>query len=389
MNRPPAYLTAVTHWPILVSVLVLSGLGVLSIYADDPSAGRRQIVFLGVALVCMFLFQAVNYQKLGRFAWPFYLLSLLLIGYTVAGAIIGGASPLPGVTRRNGAYNWIGLGPITLQPSELMKIAFVMVMARYLRFRSNYRRLGGLIPPFLLALVPIGLILKQPDLGTALVFVPILIGMLFVAGARLLHLVGVIGLGISLLPLVWLAGTDYPLFRHLPELVKPYQRERVYAMFRDDPGTLERTGFQQQHALIAFGSGGITGKGPARIPVGARVPEGHNDMIFALIGEQFGLVGSVVVIGGYMVLFLAGIEIASSTREPFGKLMAVGVVAALAGQAFLNLMVATKMMPVTGVTLPFISAGGSSLIASCMAAGLLLNIGQNRPMVIANDAFEY
>jgi cell division protein FtsW (lipid II flippase) len=140
---------------------------------------------------------------------------------------------------------------------------------------------------------------------------------------------------------------------------------------------------------MAFGSGGIAGKGMGVIPIGRHVPEGHNDMIYALIGEQFGFFGAAVVLGAYLVLFTAGVEISSATREPFGRLVAVGVVSMLAGQTFLNLMVAVKLMPVTGVTLPFISSGGSSLISSFMAAGLLLNIGQNRPLVMANNSFEF
>jgi cell division protein FtsW (lipid II flippase) len=112
-------------------------------------------------------------------------------------------------------------------------------------------------------------------------------------------------------------------------------------------------------------------------------------MIFALIGEQFGFFGSAAVLVAYIVVFAAGIEIAAGTREPFGRLLAVGVVTLLAGQTFLNLLVATKLMPVTGVTLPFVSYGGSSLLASCMALGLLLNIGQNRPLVMAKDSFEF
>ena len=135
--------------------------------------------------------------------------------------------------------------------------------------------------------------------------------------------------------------------------------------------------------------GGVAGKGFGNIPVGTRVPESHNDMVFALIGEQFGLFGCLVVLGAYIVLFTAGVEIASSTREPFGRLIALGIVALLAGQAFINLMVVTKLMPVTGVTLPFISYGGSSLLASYLAAGLLLNVGQNRPVVLAKDSFEF
>src|SRR5262249_23930842 len=159
-------------------------------------------------------------------------------------------------------------------------------------------------------------------------------------------------------------------FNHLPKFVKDYQRDRVYAMFNSDPRTLEGTGFQQQHALIAYGSGGISGKGIGNVVVGRHVPETHKDMIFALIGEQLWVFGSAFVLGAYLVLFTAGIEISASTREPFGRLVAVGVVSLLAGQTFLNLLVAVKLMPVTGVTLPFISYGGSSLVASFMAAGL-------------------
>jgi len=233
------------------------------------------------------------------------------------------------------------------------------------------------------------LILRQPDLGTALVFIPALFAMLFAAGARLKHLLAVLGMGLAMAPAIWLAGTDVPLFRHLPEMIKGYQRERVYAMFSRDPRTLQRTGYQQEQALTAFGSGGVSGRGALNIPVGRSVPEGHNDMIFALIGEQFGFVGAATLLAAYLVLFAAGIEIAAGTREPFGRLLAVGIIALLAGQAFLNLLVATRLMPVTGITLPFVSYGGSSVLASFLAAGLLLNIAQTRPLVIARESFEF
>jgi cell division protein FtsW (lipid II flippase) len=273
-------------------------------------------------------------------------------------------------------------------------------MARYLRFRTNYRTLSGLFAPFMICLGPMALIMKQPDLGTALTFIPALFVMLFVAGAKLGHLMAVIGLGALFAPLLWFSGTckhvqgctlcpHVPVLKHLPQFVKHYQRERVYAMFSDDPSILQGVGYQQDHAVTAFGSGGFIGKGLGNIPVGRLVPEAHNDMIFALVGEQFGLWGVAVVLGAYFVLFTAGIEIAAATREPFGKLVAVGVVTLIAGQTFLNTMVALRMFPVTGVTLPFVSYGGSSLVSSFMAAGLLLNIGQNRPIVMAKDAFEF
>jgi cell division protein FtsW (lipid II flippase) len=179
-----------------------------------------------------------------------------------------------------------------------------------------------------------------------------------------------------------------PLFRHLPAIVKPYQRNRVYAMFGQGEATKD-TRWQQEMAEMAMGTGGLTGKGLGELTVGRSVPEAHNDMIFAIIGEQFGFIGCMVVLVAYIVLFASGVEISASTREPFGKLAAVGIIAFLAGQAFINLMVVTRLMPVTGITLPFVSYGGSSLLASFIAVGLLLNIGQNRPLIMARDSFEY
>jgi rod shape determining protein RodA len=396
MNKIWKQLAIATNWPILVAVIVLSALGLVSIWAHSIADVRaqqdvqKQLMFVAIGLTLMFAMQAVNYLQLGRWGWPFYILSLLLLLYTV----------LPGMPMRrflgvvevHDARLWINLGLLHMQPAELMKVAFCVVLARYLRFRSNYRTLVGLLPPFGLAIVPLLIILKQPDLGTALVFIPTLFAMLFVAGAKIRHLAAIVGLATILGLVTWFAGPeggDLPVLRHLPSLVKNYQRARVMAMFSNDPGVLRGTGFQQLQAEIAFGSGQFAGRGALNIPVGAHVPEAHNDMIFALIGEQFGFLGALVLLGGYLVLFTAGIEIAANTKEPFGRLVAVGIVSLFAGQTFLNLMVTLKLMPVTGVTLPFVSYGGSSIIASFMCAGLLLNIGQNRPIVMARDSFEF
>lgn len=381
-------LSLASQWPMLAAVLVLTCMGMLTIWSDQPAAGKKQLLFLGIAVMCLGAFQLVDYRILGaRYSALLYIGSAVLIAYTVLGSIIR----VPGVSARNSAYNWISFGPFSLQPSELMKVGFVLVLARYLRFRSNYRTIYGLIPPFALAAFPMLLILKQPDLGTALVFIPALFAMLFAAGAKVKHLFGVVGMGLAVMPFVWLCGLEgVPVFEHMPSIVKQYQRDRVYAMFSDDPDVEETgTGMQQYRALIAMGSGGITGNGIGEVRAGKRVPERQNDMIFALIGEQFGFIGSVVVIACYMVIFVIGIETAGSTREPFGRLVAIGIVAMLSGQTFINLLVATKLMPVTGVTLPFVSSGGSSLIASFMSIGLLLNIGQKRPIVMGKKVFEY
>jgi rod shape determining protein RodA len=385
------------NWAIVAAVMVLCAAGIVTIHEyaqysptvrDDT--GIRQIVYLGLAVVGLVVLQLFNYQTLSRAAWVLYALSFFPVLYTVVGSTIGGQNPLPGVSMRNGAYNWINLPFLSIQPAELMKIAFILALARYLRFRENHRKLSGLLVSFALCLGPVLLILKQPDLGTALVFLPTLLAMLFAAGAKLAHMMVVIVLGLMLMPVVWLSGQEHvPVLKHFPELMKKYQRDRVYALFRDDAATLRGVGYQQNMAVIAFGSGGIWGKGRGEIPVGQQVPEGHNDMIFALIGEQFGLAGAVIVVLCYLVIFIAGAEVAGATKEPFGRLVAIGLVTILATQAFLNIGVAIRLFPVTGVTLPFVSAGGSSLIASFIAAGILLNIGRNRPLVMARDSFEF
>jgi cell division protein FtsW (lipid II flippase) len=386
-----------TNWPVLLAVALLSVTGLVTVWFDvKPDGtwdGSRHLAYIICGIACMTAFQAVNYQQIGRYAWAFYLVALALVIFTV----IGGRLHLSLVPNRNGASKWIVIGPASLEPAELMKVGFIMVLARYLRFRSNYRTFSGLLPPFALALVPVMLILRQPDLGTSFCFIPALFAMLFVAGAKINHLLLIALLGLAVMPIAWMCGKDaqghphstLPILPHLPELISPHQRQCVLDMLHDDPETLQHGGYQQLWAKIAFGSGGLLGKGPGKMPVGRHVPESDNDMIFALIGEQFGFFGAAVVLIAYLTLFAAGTEIASRTREPFGRLVALGVVAMLAAQTFSNLMVATRLMPVTGVPLPFISTGGSSIIASFMSAGLLLNIGQNRPIVMAKDAFEF
>jgi rod shape determining protein RodA len=392
MNQLWQQLAIASNWPIIAAVTVLSALGVMSIWVDSPADGPKQLVFLAVAVAVMAAIQGVNYVILGRYAWVLFFISIILIGYTLLGGLAEKHfHPLPGVHSIKGACCWITFpGGVSFEPSELMKISFILVLARYLRFRDNYRTMTGLLTPFLLTLIPVVLILRQPDLGVAALFVPALFTMLFVAGAKIKHLLAIVGMGLVLIPLLWLCGDpNVPLFQDLPAVVQPYQRDRLAGMLNKDPKTVRETGYQQMRALIAMGSGGATGKGPGEIPVGRHVPEAHNDMIFAIIGEQFGFVGSIAVFAAYIVLFIAGIEIAASTREPFGRLVAIGIVAILAAQAILNLSVVMRLFPVTGVTLPFVSYGGSSLVASYIAAGFLLNIGQNRPLVIARDAFEF
>jgi cell division protein FtsW (lipid II flippase) len=387
LNRFWTQLSIATNWPVLAALALLSSLGAVSIYVSDKADGQKQLLFLGIAVGCLIGFQVVNYRIIGRWVWAFYAFSLLLVLYTDAGHLIHG---LPLVHNIRGVFAWINIGPLSLEPSELAKISFVLVVARYLRYRSNYRAVSGLLAPFGIALLPILLILVQPDLGVAALFLPTLMIMLFVAGAKLRHMFSIVGLGVAFVPIFWFSGMPtMPVFRHFPALMQKYQRDRVYTMLFGNSAGNSAGDYQVHHGLMAIGTGGWFGKGPGHIPVGMHVPENHDDMVFALIGEQFGLLGTVAVIGAFLVFCGTGIVISSKTKEPFGRLIAVGIVAEIACQATINLSVCLRLIPVTGVTLPFVSYGGSSLIASYMAAGILLNVGQNRPITFAKEAFEF
>jgi cell division protein FtsW (lipid II flippase) len=395
-DRRRLRLSVVSHflhaWPILLAVAVLCIAGLAAISAINPRQAQAQCIYIVVGAVAFFFVQKTHYRQIGWWAWGFYLSCLLLLIYMMVAPDRSGFLCVP---RINGYRSWIDLKVISLQPAELTKIAFVMLLARYLRFRSNYRTALGLLPPMALALAPVLLIIQQQDLGTCLTFIPALFAMLFVAGAKWRHLLFLVCLGIILAPIAWLAGPartggpDKPFFRHMPTLIRPNQRARVLAMFSHDPRTLNESGFQQHKALIALGSGGLLGKGFGNIPIGKTVPEAQNDMVLALIGEQFGFIGVGIVIFCYCVLFACGIEIAAATKDPFGRLLAVGLISILAGETFLNLMVTTRLMPVTGLTLPFVSYGGSSLLTCFISLGLLISVSRNRPVVFGPEAFEF
>lgn len=353
----------------------LAFFGVVSIWAYSPGEGTRQLLFLLAAFLVMLALQRFPYASLGRIAWGLYLASLLPVAYTVLDRVVH----VPLVWARNDARNWIDLGLFSFQPSELVKIAVVLLLARMLRNGPLGKGLLSLTKPFAAVFAAMGLILLQPDLGTALTLLPPLGVMLFAAGQRLRDLLTVLLLALVVSPLLWFAGQQQvPLLRHLPVMVKEYQRGRVEALFSDDPSYLKTWGYQQQRALEALGSGGALGKGWGQIPIGQRIPEAETDMILALIGEQFGLVGVAATLLAYSILYSGGLSIAAATRDPTGRLIAVGLTTLLAAQTALNMGVALRLMPVTGVTLPLVSYGGSSLLATFIAIGLLINVAAAR-----------
>ncbi len=395
-------------WGLAVPVLILSSIGLASIHATDRSrppvtptdvAARRvpaetnwltvvtreigpltlrQGIYLVTGVGLLFLTLVPSYRRIGQYSYLIYGFVLVLLLLLFLDRYVD----LPLIPFRRDTRRWIELGPLRLQPSEFMKVALILALAWYLRYRRSYRTWRGLIPPFLLTLVPMVLILKQPDLGTMLMLLPVLFSMLFVAGARMRHLATIVLLGCATLPVFYAFG------------MKPYQRRRIEVLFRQNVADEKwhmGPGYQLRQGLIALGTGGLTGEGlgeGAVVQYGL-LPEEHNDFIFAVIGNQWGLIGCLVVILCYVVIIICGLEVATVTNDPFGRLLAVGVVVMIVAQALLNICMNLGLAPITGMTLPFISAGGSSMWANFLALGLLVNVAQRRPMLIAHPPFEY
>lgn len=269
-----------------------------------------------------------------------------------------------------------------MQPSELAKVAFVLALGRYLMYRENYRRLGGLLTPLALAAVPVLLILKEPDLGTAAVFLPVLLAMLLVAGARRADLLRVIAAGVVLLPLFWMQ-------------MSPYQKSRVTVLLHPPAAGAKPSASEYQthqaRAMMALGGawGSLLSGQPTDDMAVYHLPEGHCDFILCVLVERFGLPGLATVLALYGLLVWRVAAVAVDTREPFGRLLAAGVAALLAVQVLMNAGVTVGLLPVTGLPLPLLSYGGSGLVAHCLALGLVINVALRPGYEVTNEPFRY
>lgn len=379
--------------------------------ADHRSDWKKQLLFSILALAALTAVTFFDYRRLGPFSYALYGLGLFLLALLIVAKILRSrfGIEIPFIEPRNGAYCWIQfkVGGSTLfqvQPSEFTKIAFILALAYYLQFRKNYRTLIGLVGPFALTLLAMVLILLEPDLGTVILMMPILFAMLFAAGAKAKHLILILCLAALSSPFLWLFMKDYQRMRVSSVLL---QNPRVYQAAHDNPrlarllvGKPERIyewrrnqGYQLLHSKQAVASGGLTGYGFARGPYLQddffTLPEKHNDFIFSIIAHQFGLLGCAVTLGLYGVLIAAGLQIAHRNTDPFGRLVAVGVTSMFAFQTLITTSMTLGLMPITGLTLPFVSYGGSSLISSFIALGLLNSIGKHRPFSVAKKPFEF
>ena len=387
------YLPLVTHplarvpWTVPLCAAALTLVGLAAIVRGDELAGvlpgetgfaDKQRVWAALAAVTFAAAAAVPVRLWRAAAWPLF------------AAAIGLLLAVYAFPARNGSRRWIPLGPVLFQPSEFAKLAYVLATAAYLAHRRSHRTILGLAPPFLLAAVPVALILKEPDLGTALVFFPVLGCVLVASGAKLSHLCAAAAIGVACLPVLWCG-------------MNAEQRSRVTAVFTQKP--LHELGdpaprgdgyhLHRSKAVIALG-GAAGGAGwfgkqsePPDDPAAYRLPAARTDFVFCLVAERFGVAGTLGVLLCYGLLTAGCLRVSAGCGEPFGRLAAAGVAGLFGSQALINTAMTVGLTPVTGLALPLMSYGGSSLLFSGACLGLVVAVALADRVEVGPDPLHF
>lgn len=318
---------------------------------------KRQLIWLTLGLTLLHLVSRIDYIWWKRLAWPLLGLVMVLLVMVLVPSISGFI---------NGARRWLPLGPISVQPAEMAKLSVVIYLAGYLARKEDRLQdfASGLLPPLLIIGMLSGLILREPDLGTVVVMGLVVGALLFVGGARLSHLF-MFALCSILIGLALVLTSEY----RLPRLLT----------FLDPSKDPLNAGHQITQSFLAFGNGGLFGVG---LGEGKQkllfLPEPHTDFVLALVGEEIGFVGTAIIILLFAVFVIRGFQISTRARTPFGRYLGVGITTLIGIQALINACVVTGLLPTKGLTLPFVSYGGSSLVVSLIAVGILLSISRDR-----------
>lgn len=355
-------------WKLIVIVLSIFAFGllILSSATHANETGNyfqiyKQMLAFGLGTVMIVFILLFDYNFIGKYYKGLYVVSLVLLAIVL----------IPGIGQaRGGARSWLNLGPLDFQTSELVKLTFILSYAKIVESkRGKLNNLKEIIPVVIYALPFIGLLFAQPDLGTAIVFSCIIAGMLFTAGLDIKLIKKVIIGAIIALPVMYM-------------LMAPHQKDRIEAFLNPEDPTLKGN-YQVMQSMIAIGSGGTTGKG---LYQGSQNQEGflpvqESDFIFAVIGEELGVVGMSAMILLYALFLMRMISIARDAKDFYGTLIVIGVMSMFAYQIIQNIGMTVALIPVTGVTLPFVSYGGSSLLTSLANLGLVLNVCMRRKKI--------
>ncbi|ANR71139.1 rod shape-determining protein RodA [Selenomonas sp. oral taxon 126] len=360
LRRTDLTLIAAAAAIVIMSLVIIGS----ATHVNTPSEERywfvqRQGISIIVDIALAAFLMNFDYKILQRYGNHFYVFNLILLILVM----------LVGQTAL-GAQRWIALGPISIQPSEFSKLIMIIALAAMIEKRGKIQSLSDVAPVAGYVLVPFLLVLKQPDLGTSLVFLAIFFGMVFVAGIRLRILAGIFGLGLAALPVLW-------------HFLKDYQKMRIM-VFMDPNVDPLGAGYHIIQSKIAIGSGLLFGKG---LFGGTQsqlnfLPENHTDFIFSVVGEELGFVGCAVLLLLYLIVLWRGIRIAQDASDTFGRLLAVGITSMIAFHVLVNVGMTMGIMPVTGIPLPLMSYGVSSLTTNVMAIAILLNIQLRRQKLL-------
>lgn len=362
-------------WGLLALGLVLTFVGVVIVNLASAEArsdfGAAQLRWAVIGLAACLLVLAVPYRRIVDLRWLWYVGGILLLLLVLF------------VGRGQSAGRWIELAGFRLQPSEVMKLVLVVTLAGTLRYEQGMERGRPILIPLLLSLLPLLLVMLQPDLGTALLFAPLLLAVLYAAGAKGRSLALLAGAGVAGLLLLWF----------VPGLLKGYQRARFESYLRQGTGerALLRThGLQLHLSKTVVGTGPIFGNGLGEeAEESVRVlPERHSDFAFAVLANAFGLFGVTVLLALYLLFLGLLLRTALRVREPSGRLLAVGAWALFGVQAIVNMAMTVGLLPIVGMPLPFVSYGGSSLLTSFLALGLILNVGAERTVEFGRSDFD-
>ncbi len=347
-------------WTLFCLAYAIALIGIVNLFSASPPDAARQVQWLVIGTVVLAAFTFVDYHLIARLAYPMYAAVLLML---VAVFVVGRSG--------GGAQRWLPLGPVAIQPSEFAKLAVILVLTHYFSRKGRGQEALGLVDlmvPGLLAAVPTVIVMKQPDLGTALIIFFIFCAMVAIHGMRLKALLLIAGTGLAASPFVW-------------QRLKPYQRNRLLT-FLDPEADPQGTGYQIMQSKIAIGSGKFFGKG---FTEGTQsqlqfLPEHYTDFAFAVWGEEWGFVGAVLLLALYLALILWGLSVALKAKDRVGALLAYGVTAYLFLHVSINVGMVTGVLPVVGVPLVLMSYGGSSVFTTLACIGLLLNVSMRRYM---------
>lgn len=346
---------------LLAAALSLFVIGLLFIYSSSFQKETpyllRQLIWMGLGVLIFLLLVSVPYNIIVGTAYIWYALTLLLLLLVLVSGTMG----------RLGAQRWLTVGGFNIQPSEFAKVTLILALASCLTMqRDSIQRWDGLFLPLLLTFIPMAMIVKQPDLGTALVLLPVLFAVLYVAGGKVKHLLVFLLIGIASAPFLW-------------HKLAPYQKERL-SVFIDPNIDPTGTGYTIIQSKIAIGSGMLWGKGWLHGTQNQLkfLPESHTDFIFPVICEEWGFLGGLLVIALFLVLVWRGFKIAQMAQEHSGRFLAAGITTMLATQIFCNIGMTIGFLPVVGIPLPLLSYGGSSLFTTMISLALLENIRLRR-----------